>query len=138
MENKDAIEELKGLQEFINGTRLKGEIRAEALDLAIKALESSSWIPVKTRELSAEEIEELIEKNEHMYSADEIEKWCYCCSLPEDDQDVLITAKLGYVTMVTFYADDVYGCYFEGYEDRDDVLAWMPLPKRYTKEDDDT
>ena len=39
MTNKEAIEELKGLQEFINGTRLKGEIRAEAFDLAIKALE---------------------------------------------------------------------------------------------------
>ena len=40
MKNKEAIEELKGLQEFINGTRLKGEIRAEAFDLAIKALET--------------------------------------------------------------------------------------------------
>ena len=39
MTNKEAIEELKGLQEFINGTRLKGEIRAEVFDLAIKALE---------------------------------------------------------------------------------------------------
>lgn len=39
MTNKEAIEELKGLQEFINGTRLNGEIRAEAFDLAIKALE---------------------------------------------------------------------------------------------------
>lgn len=130
MTNKEAIEKLKEIL-FMTGYK-------EALDLAIKALESSSWIPVETRELSAEEIEELIEQTEHMYSADEIGKWCYCCSLPEDDQDVLITTKLGYVTMVTFYADDVYGCYFEGYEDRDDVLAWMPLPKRYTKEDDDT
>lgn len=38
MTNKEAIEELKGLQEFINGTRLNGEIRVEAFDLAIKAL----------------------------------------------------------------------------------------------------
>ena len=36
---KEAIKELKGLQEFINGTRLKGEVRVEAFDLAIKALE---------------------------------------------------------------------------------------------------
>ena len=47
MTNKEAIEELKGLQEFINGTRLKGEIRAEAFDLAIKALENQpQWIPL--------------------------------------------------------------------------------------------
>lgn len=40
MTNKEAIKELKGLQDFINGTRLKGEIRGEAFDLAIKALEN--------------------------------------------------------------------------------------------------
>ena len=40
MTNEEAIEELKGLQEFINITRLNGEIRVEAFDLAIKALET--------------------------------------------------------------------------------------------------
>lgn len=40
MTNEQAIEELKGLQKFINGTRLNGEIRVEAFDLAIKALET--------------------------------------------------------------------------------------------------
>ena len=47
MTNKEAIEELKGMQDFINGTRLKGEIRAEVFDLAIKALEErpqGEWI----------------------------------------------------------------------------------------------
>lgn len=44
MTNKEAIEELKGLQDFINGTRLKGEIRTEAFDLAIKALEENKEI----------------------------------------------------------------------------------------------
>lgn len=40
MTNEEAIEELKGLKEFINGTRLNGEIRVEVFDLAIKALET--------------------------------------------------------------------------------------------------
>lgn len=47
MTNKEAIEELKGLQKFINGTRLNGEIRVEVFDLAIKALEEKpqgKWI----------------------------------------------------------------------------------------------
>lgn len=152
MENERAIEIIKGelmhcqihLEDKNKAPEYYQEMNelCEAYETAIKALESSSWIPVKTKDLTAEETEELIEKTEHMFSADEIEKWCYCCPLPEDDQDVLITAKsasgkIRYVTKVTFYIDDVYGCYFEGYEDRDDVLAWMPLPQPqpYTKEE---
>ena len=133
MTNKEAIEELKGLQEFINGTRLKGEIRAEAFDLAIKALENQpKWIPVKTRKMTAEEIEELSKFND-LIDADDIDQWCYCCQLPDHAQEVMITTKYG-IASTTFY-DDNYGAYFEDYEDRDDVLAWMPLPKPYTKED---
>lgn len=152
MENKRAIEIIKGekmhcqihLEDKNKAPEYYQEMNelCEAYEMAIKALENLSWISVKTRDLTAKEIEELIEQTEHMFSADEIGKWCYCCSLPEDDQDVLITAKSrigksNYVTKVTFYADDVYGCYFEGYEDRDDVLAWMPLPQPqpYTKEE---
>ena len=44
MTNKEAIEEIKGLQEFINGTRLEGEFRAEAFELAIKALKQIDLI----------------------------------------------------------------------------------------------
>ena len=60
MTNKEAIEELKGLQEFINGTRLKGEIRAEAFDLAIKALEQIDLIKFNIHALNKliEEVKE--------------------------------------------------------------------------------
>ena len=57
--------------------------------------------------------------------------WQFTCSLPDDEQDVLITDKWGSVSVVTFYAD-VDCLYFEGYEDRGDVIAWMPLPKPYS------
>lgn len=133
MTNKEAIKELKGLQEFINGTRLKGEIKAEAFDLAIKALESSSWIPVETRDLTADEVAELM-KSTDIIDSDDIDHWCYCCPLPDHNQDVMITTEYGDIRITPFYADE-YGCYFEDYEDRDDVLAWMPLPKPYTKEE---
>lgn len=118
MTNQEAIEKLKEIL-FMTGYK-------EALDLAIKALESQpQWIPVETRDLTAEEIEELM-KAIDIIDSDDIEHWCYCCPLPDDNQDVLVTTHYG-VTTTTFYNDNVYGAYFEDYEDRDDVLAWMPF-----------
>lgn len=134
MTNKEAIEELKGLQEFINGTRLKGEIRAEAFDLAIKALESQpQWIPVKTRDMAAGEIANLREKCDY-FDSDYADFWCYDCPLPNDQQDVLITTRWG-ISLVTFCCDSDDGCSFDDYTDRDDVMAWMPLPEPYSKEE---
>lgn len=77
------------------------------------------WIKVKTRPLTEEEKADNPEEYEFMYD----------CELPYNNQEVLITSKYGYVTQTTFYSD--YGCYFEDYEDEDDVLAWMPLPEPY-------
>ena len=72
--------------------------------------EFGKWITVITRPLTEEDDGEL----------------------PQDGQEVLITTKYGYVEKTTFYTD--MGCYFEQFEDEDDVLAWMPLPKPYKKE----
>lgn len=82
----------------------------------------NKWIEVKVRPLTKEEKEEY---------CDEIEwyEFIYDCPLPDDGQDVLITTKYGNVEMTTFYTD--CGNYFEQYEDGDDVLAWMPLPKPF-------
>ena len=91
-------------------------------ELAIKALEAQGWIPVKTRELTAEE------KEEH---PDSIFMWD--CPLPDTPQDVLITTKWGDVQLCTFCADDM-GSYFDEV-DWDFVLAWMPLPEPYKKEE---
>ena len=49
--------------------------------------------------------------------------------MPDDEQQVLITTKHGNVEVTTFCND--IGCYFEQYEDADDIVAWMPLPKPY-------
>ena len=136
MTNEDAIKWIKAIKEkYIHGgDESFDECRNEALDMAIKALENSSWIPVTTRDLSAEEMEELVKGSENMFAPDEIEHWCFDCRLPDDNQEVIVSTQWG-VRVVTFYADYDYGCYFEGYEDRDDVLAWMPLPEPYTKEE---
>ena len=140
MKNKDAIKILKTQRKALIDHVLDMSYPYEshsilvALDLAIKALENQpQWIPVKTRKMTAEEIEELSKLND-LIDADDIDQWCYCCQLPDHAQEVMITTKYG-IASTTFY-DDNYGAYFEDYEDRDDVLAWMPLPKPYTKEDD--
>lgn len=86
----------------------------------------NNWIPIKTRPLTDDE--------EHEYASYSY-PFIYDCKLPEDRQEVLITEKYGNVVFTTFYA--AYGCYFEGYEDEYDVLAWMPLPEPYKRGDED-
>lgn len=97
-----------------------GTINPEMVSLAIKALENSNWIPIKTRELTAEEKEECPDIT-----------FMWDCPLPDDAQDVLITTKWGDVRLCTFCVDDL-GSYFDEMDD-DDVLAWMPLPEPYKK-----
>lgn len=82
---------------------------------AIKSL----WIPVKYREATEEERELFDTEYEDL-------DFVFDCKLPDDEQEVLVTLSNGEVTLTTFYND--YGCYFENYEDKDDVKAWMPLP----------
>lgn len=57
--------------------------------------------------------------------------YIYDCELPNNGDEVLITTKYGHVTVATFYND--YGAYFEGWEDDDEVVAWMPLPEPFKK-----
>lgn len=84
---------------------------------------NNQWIPIKTRELTAEE------KTEYPDIT-----FMWDCPLPDDAQDVLISTSWGDVKICTFCVDE-YGSYFDEM-DEDDVLAWMPLPQPYTKEDD--
>lgn len=96
----------------------------KAIDMGIKAIEAQpKWIPVKIREMTPEEIEELGLDNDITTMFD--------CELPDDGEEVLVTTPWG-VKTTTFYED--YGCYFECYEDDGDVLAWMRLPKGYEPE----
>lgn len=126
MTNKIAIEFLKIIDSRYPSSlesTFSDECERIALNMAIKALENSSWIPVKTRELTAEE------KEEHPDIT-----FMWDCPLPDDAQDVLITTSWGYVNICTFCDDDLGLCFDD--MDNDDVLAWMPLPEPYTKEDD--
>lgn len=132
MTNKDAIEWIKAHHDFEMDCQ-----DSQAMRLAIKALELSSWIPIKTEKISDEEKKELAEKYD-MSPEDFDGCWRYACKMPDDGQECLITTSVwGYVTIDTFHIDEEGAMYFEDHEDEDDVLAWMPLPKPYTKEEQD-
>lgn len=88
----------------------------------VKERPQGEWIPVKTRDLTA------AEKEEHPDIT-----FMWDCPLPDDGQDVIITTSWGDVKICTFCVDDI-GSYFDE-TDEDDVLAWMPLPESYPKED---
>lgn len=88
------------------------------------------WIEIKTRPLTEEEKADYCQ--EYEYYADEEPMFIYDCELPNCEQEVLVTTRGGYVDKTLFCND--YGCYFEQYEDEDDVVAWMPLPYKYVKE----
>lgn len=124
--NKRTEEKLKSIEGM---KKAMTEILAQAWERGhkmgmLQAQEAQCWIPVKTRELTAEEKEEYPDST-----------FMWDCPLPNDAQDVLITTSWGDVKICTFWIDDI-GSYFDEMVE-DDVLAWMPLPKKYTKEDFD-
>lgn len=96
--------------------------RAFALGVESVAVRpQGEWNPIKTRKLTEEEKEEYPNCD-----------FAYDCKLPNDDEQVLVTTRGGYVTLDTFCRND--GCYFEYLCDEGDVIAWMPLPDPYRKE----
>lgn len=96
----------------------------------------SGWIPIKTKKLSPEEIREFCEKT-HEFSPEEMDgAWSYDCKLPEKTQDVLVTTRYEDVVITKFVVDSC-GWYFEDFEDEGDLLAWMPLPEPYKKEENE-
>lgn len=96
--------------------------QVDALEMAIKALENSSWVPITYREMTQEE------KNEFTVEETKILN----CPLPDDGEEVLITTEFRNVYMDVFHNENG-DCYFEYYE-IEDVRAWMPLPEPYKAE----
>lgn len=107
----------------------------EILRLVEKALDSQ-WIPITFRQADDEEYEKTREVYDS-YWADLPREECkvYDCRMPDDGQEVLITTSWGAVCEDTYHADDVLAG-FEDHDDPDDVIAWMPKPKAYKKEEE--
>ena len=93
------------------------------------------WIPITFRQADDEEYEKTREVYDS-YWADLPREECkvYDCRMPDDGQEVLITTSWGAVCEDTYHADDVLAG-FEDHDDPDDVIAWMPKPGAYKKED---
>jgi len=99
-------------------------------------IDYSPWIPVRTRTMTKEEVKEFNE-SEFDYPMDEDkENWTYDCCVPDEPCQVLITTAWDEVRCVEFGRDGSF-VWFEGFEDRDDVKAWMPLPEPYKAESED-
>lgn len=79
---------------------------------------NNGWIPFKQREMTEEEKEFYGEDLEYMLD----------CKLPDDDEEILVSYKNGYVDTDTFIRDSD-GCYLDSGSDFiDDAIAWQPLP----------
>ena len=131
MTNEEIINTLNSLKAYYNDKNEDSYVGFddednEALDFVINLLEQTSWIPIKTRPMTEEEIEEI----GHEYA------FMYDCPLPDDGQDVLITDCYGNVEVDTFCRDHE-GFYFETNCDDGEVIAWMPLPSPYKVESED-
>lgn len=91
----------------------------EDIDKLPSVKPATVWHRIKTRPLTEEEKDEMCLNGDYYTFMDD-------CKMPDDEQEVLIKTKLG-IEKTTYHTDD--GCYFEDYEDEDDVIAWTELPK---------
>ena len=141
MTNEEIIDGLKFTMEMCLYNPTDGSMRPvstlndmdkttyDACEGAIKALEQTRWIPIKTRPMTEEEKEHFFE---YADSRCDDTYTILDCPLPDDGQEVILSVN-GYVSTDIFCRDSADGCYFESY-DIDDVNAWMPLPQPYKAE----
>ena len=86
------------------------------------------WIPFEQREADEEEKEYCLEQTGY-----EIE-FMLCGKLPEEDEEILVSYKNGYVNTDVFLKDG-NACYLDsGNEFVTEAIAWMPLPPAYKGE----
>lgn len=132
------IEILRALWAYEKPNYTEKEIR-DAIEKAINALErpQGEWIPIKYRPLTAKERIAFAEYYGVEY-CDTLEEKAFDCPMPEDGQEILISTSWGVVEDVADNDIDGEGfiCYgLDGNGDWEGVEAWMPKPKRYTKEE---
>lgn len=121
MTNQEAIEIIQERIDFANKEFLEKHVPeyAEALRLAVKALEQTEWIPITYRDADEEE-----KGNGFDYILD--------CPLPEENEAVFISG--GHHVHIDTMCYDNGWWHFDSYGDIRDIDAWMPLPKPYRSE----
>lgn len=92
-------------------------------------IEKIVWHDVVTRPPTEEELEEFAE---HGLSAEEYPSYVFNCQMPNEDEDILILTKKGWVHQDTCMSDGYCGIYGLIYLDFngnwDNVIAWAYLP----------
>ena len=142
MKNEDAIKIIAQAMIFC-GRKNGKHLLVQALNQAINAL-SGNWIPVITKKMNRSEMrfmDEIGRDVDFDYGVAEwndSERLIYKCELPSDEDEVLITTKEGWIDLVKFYRAENRCCEFDGYEDREDVIAWMPAPQAYKRKEENT
>ena len=129
MTNEKAIELLENLKVCKQAHTLFN-IEKEAVDMAIEALKQKPhWIPLKYRPMTKEEVQETEETYGIKLTIDE--RVCFDCSMPEDDQEILVCTKWGHVFIDRCEYDPDYGYGLETNGDFDGIVAWLQLPEPY-------
>lgn len=92
-------------------------------------IEKIVWHEVTTRPPTKEENEGWAEWG---LSESEYPPYIFDCEMPDDNRDILVWGKNGYVWQDTCMADDGYAgynsLYLDNHGDWDDVVAWAYLP----------
>lgn len=136
MTDAQAAEVLENMRIRIYGGRGNGKtMLVYSYDVAMqKAIHKlkEGWIPIKMRPGTDEEYEEFCKYGECPREDFRV----FECSLPDDDQKVLITTRWGDVC-TDIWHKEIDCSWFEDHEDIDDVIAWMPLPEAYKKGNDE-
>lgn len=98
----------------------------------IEEQKKDNWIPIETRPMDEDERKEWSEKLG--YKLEDYEAVIYM-SLPDDGQEVLTCSRYGHIAIDKFENDPDYGCCFEENGDIDGIVAWMPLPEPWGREE---
>lgn len=103
-------------------------IEALSLKLARHNLGKGEWIPVKWHEIMSEERERNGYPKDWVVHID--------CEMPEDEQEILVQTKRGYIRWDVCYEDGEFSL-DSGWDWIEDIVAWMPLPEPYKGGDEE-
>lgn len=84
------------------------------------------WIPIKWHDCTDED------REEYGFSDDIVA--VFDCDMPNDEQEILVTTTHGYVEKDVCYIDEGFSL-DSGYDWVEDIIAWMPLPEPWEKEE---
>lgn len=134
-EQKEALSTMMSIVKVMNnavGGPPKREM--EKVEQVIEYIKNSNpeWNPIKYRPMTEEEVRKTEERWGIKLTIDE--RVCFDCSMPEDDQEILVCTSWGHIFIDRCELDPDDGYALEENGDWDGIVAWMPLPEPYTEE----